>query len=572
MLTVEELLKQSRQKTLKRAGGRKMPKNLAKFKAFCSMSLLAQERDAAQELLPLAREFVRRTKHLYYHYKPANHPRRNQVAFHCSDAVIRLVKGGNRSGKSHGTAMDVSMAVRGEHPVIPEPEKDQLFWIVSAKYRTLQNGIWKHLKKMLPPWDIVRYGPNVPNYDMPSFLVYRHKHSVTGVYYHHTIEFLSSSGGEQARERMTSAPVDYICVDEEIDWRTWDELRARIIDTGGRIAISATLYRSDPWLLDLEEFALSDPDIDCFTLNTEQALEDGHIHERQFKQLVKGMTKEEYAVRILGESRRAYGRVYSNLTEKNIMADDFIPKDWRRYCAIDPGHSTAAVLYIAALPTGHYWVYREIYLQKSDWKELAVAMRQAEGWVWDEQRELWKPGPNYESIYVRLIDPAGFAHTMTGEQGAGDLLNVHYGFDCVPARNDVEYGISLCRRDLENEINGKPVCRIFESCLYFQRELSRYKRAVDTADARKHERRAVPIRRDNHLMDDWRYIKIYGIEPSVDSSGMPAEEVQRVGGLLGASGGPLTTEGNAIAAARKAIFKPGDERQAVHSQGLGDQY
>jgi hypothetical protein len=571
--TLKELLSKGHHGSLKTHKGKRLvDTDIPKYyKAFLSLGALLDERDSALELIPLAREFERRRNHEYHNYEPANHPLRDQLGFHLSTAIIRLVKGGNRSGKSYAAAMDICMVARGEHPSVPEPERDQLIWVISESYRTLQNGIWAHMKQMLPSWDIVSYGAKVPMHDVPSAILVRHKHSKTGVVYTHKVEFISSAGGEQARKRMQSAAVDYISIDEEIDWRTWDELRARIIDRAGRICISATLYRSEPWLTELEEYALSDPDIDCFTLDTEQAMRDGDISEPHFRQLVKGMSKEEIDVRIHGLSRKAHGRVYSNFREKNIMNDREVSKDLRRYCAIDPGHHTAAVLYIAALPAGGYWCYREIYLEKSHWEELAHAMRRAEGWKWNEGRKAWEKTPDTENIYCRIIDVQGFARTMTGDLGAGDLLNQEYGFDCVPSMSGVEFGIDLCRRDLEHEINGKPICRVFGSLTKFQREIMRYKRGSDTADARRHERTSAPIRRNNHLMDCWRYIRMHGIT-SGEESGMPPEAVQELSGIIGTSSGPMNTEREAIKAAKRSLKGHEIEKQPTHTMGLGDQY
>ena len=79
---------------------------------------LADERKALGFIWPILEEFQRRLDHPYFLYVPDNHPDRNQQSFHESEDGIRLLFGGNQSGKSRAGSQEIAWWLMNDHPFL----------------------------------------------------------------------------------------------------------------------------------------------------------------------------------------------------------------------------------------------------------------------------------------------------------------------------------------------------------------------------------------------------------------------------------------------------------------------
>jgi hypothetical protein len=463
--------------------------------------------DLLNSIFPLMEEMERRIHHPGLAWIPDDHPERNQLAFHQSDKRIRLLFGGNQSGKSHAAAMEVAWAVGGIHPFLKVREPCQVY-VISATLRNLKMGVWRHLQNVLFEWDVKRFGPRLAG-DVPVSIE-MHNGS--------TIEFISGEGAEQAREKLASAAVDLVVIDEEIHPVLWDELMARRLAYGGKVIISATLLRSEDWILELEERAeLGDPTVDLFRLRTRRAMDLGHVDRQTFEEMDAHLSEEDKQVRLEGHSRRRQGLVYPEFTKKHIIDEPFeIPADWTRYCSIDPGWRTAAVLWGAVSPDGKAVIYREGYFHSRTYKELAEFIFRAEGYIKipapdKECGYRFIVGPDTEPIFTRWIDPAGFQHSATGEVGIAAMLASEYAMYCSPANNQVHVGIEMVKQRLMLGMDGQPGLKIFRSAApNLIKEFKQY-RWVEDRGGRSHERSDSPVKRNDHALDALRYMLIGGM-------------------------------------------------------------
>lgn len=453
--------------------------------------------------------------HPGYFYVPDSNPGRNQLGFHKSKRMHRVLLGGNQSGKSRAAAQEIRWWAMQDHPHQKTPTAPKI-WVISASYTTLEEGIWKHLQDIMPGWEIKRRGQIIPHTDIPQKVILR-----SGA----EIRFISAVGSNTARRKTQAAAIDLLVIDEEVEDVVYEELMVRRLAKGAKSVVSATAVESVEWLVNLEErFEEGDKNVDVFRLDTREAARAGHVDKEVLRDLEAMITDEEKAVRIEGKTRRRQGLVYPEFTPDFICDPFEIPKDWARYMAIDPGWNIFAVLWIAISPDRRSYVYRELYEHATTARTIADKIYGAEGWslngAWrddgsDVYAAKWLINPEVsEPITQRWIDPAEFGSNPGGGLKVGNILAGEHGIVCVPARNDVEYGIEMVRRTLVPGWDGIPRTQIFSTCRNFLKERAKYRRRNPRTFSRDtNERKAAPVKKADHLMDCWRYIVAGGAEP-----------------------------------------------------------
>lgn len=451
-----------------------------------------------RELITLFEEIQERDNHESVKYSPLP----KQEPFHKSKVWIRLVLGGNRSGKSRSAAQEIYWTWSGTHPYQEVPKKARI-WCLSAEYRTLYEGIWLHLQKIIPPWDIAKVGSKIPGWDIPSYI-----ESKTGS----RIDFISSQGGKDARKKVQAAEIDLLSVDEEISGELWTELRFRLVSKGGRVIISATLVESEDWLIDLEAAAeQGSADVAVFRLDTR---ENTHNSQEILDKFIGSLSQDDFEVRILGKSRRVKGLVYAAFNgdvgrpESNVIKPRKIPDNYNRIMVYDPGFRTSAALWVAISPTLKAIAYREMYLHSVSLAEVVQFIRRAEGYVYEDG--IWQPGPKTEVVSTRIIDPAGFHRMTDGTPSIGDRLATDYELFFIKGFNDKRTNIEDGRKLLEVQTDGTPGFVVFDTLENFLSERRKYRIRGATPGRDRDEGKDLPIKKDDHLMNCFEYFSSSG--------------------------------------------------------------
>lgn len=456
-------------------------------------------------------ELKRRSIHAINIYEPTTHPEHNQLSLHKSTCKYRLGFGGNQSGKSHMAAFEIACWARGNHPYRSIPEGSIEIWVLSAEYVTIRTGIYRHLLDILPDWDIVERGPNVPGHRLPTFIAVR-RLNAEGIESVCTITFMSCKG--ENRQKFQAAAVDLISIDEEIPEEIWEEIQARTLATGGEFIISATLVESYDWILKLEQRAEEkDPRVFLTRLNTAF---NPYINAEALEELTEQWSDETKEYRLYGRSRRSTGLVYNNWTnERNVIKPFTIPEDWPRYNSIDPGIRTTAVLWIAVGPNQRQYVYRELYLHNEPLYEVARAIKRCEGWILNKELSnsfkhfVWERSDiEPERIYLRVIDPSSQRRSEAGDDPILIRLGNLYGINCIPADNQKQAGIESCRFCLDDLEDGLPGLQVFDTCINFIEERRRYRIRSTVNKKDRNDTIDEPIKSKDHLMDAWRYIEM----------------------------------------------------------------
>jgi hypothetical protein len=432
-----------------------------------------------RKLLALIEELKSRKRHPFNTFEPYNDAQNN---FLKSAKYIRLLFGGNRSGKSHCAAYDAIRTLSGQNSVGKNYNRPRV-WCISSEYRTLAEGLWHHIDRMLPKWWIKKRSANIPGWGIPLYIQLKDEYGGG------RIDFISGQGGEEARRKLQAARVDGVYIDEEIDGLMFHELEMRLLDTGGHIVISATLVRSEDWILELErEAEEGSPDVDVYRLKTD---ENPHLTKEAVSRIYHKLSPEEREVRIYGLSRKTTGVIYRDQWVPELVVEprELDPKHYR-LVAIDPGFRVFAALFLSYdRKEKEYILYDEIYLRETTLEKAAKEIK---------NRTSVLPVDEY------IIDPAGFRHREDGGPGVAIVLQTHHDIPVSPAQNDIQSGIEITRSMI-----ARKKFRVFNTLKNFLFERSRYRFRPPSTNRDRDEGGEKPLSRDDHLMDCWRYLNMW---------------------------------------------------------------
>lgn len=454
------------------------------------------------EAIRILEELQRRSEHSFHKYTPFI----GQESFHKSGKYVRLLLGGNQSGKSRAAAQEIAWWFTHSHPFRQIPDKPVLIYVISTEYMTLQVGIYRHLSNIIPDWEIQDRGPKVQGHNMNSYLISKRGD---------TIQFMSAKGNEEARRKFQAAEVDFCSIDEEIDQYIWDELQARMITTGGCFAITATLAESYDWIVELERRGeRNDPHVFLTRLNTTENI---YANKEQVNRLAELWDEDTKQIRFYGHSRRQFGLVYKGFTSEHIIESFDIPKSWPRWQVLDPGYRTFAGLWGTVTPFGQRIIYRELYLHQSELGDVVEEIQL------NEQNE---------QICCRIVDDKEGSRLITGQLGVMSQLATYYGLYYTPAIKAVFAGIEEVRQNFKLPPAGEPdycytldnkeeitlsrKCRlmIFSSCTNLINELQNYKIRPPTVKRDRNDPVDQPVKKRDHLCDCLRYWLI--LQPKYD--------------------------------------------------------
>ena len=180
---------------------------------------------------------------------------------------------------------------------------------------------------------------------------------------------ITCKSADSGREKMQSASVDLVWIDEECDEDVFDELFQRTLDCAGRIVITLTPLNDvgsgakSPWIFNLyQEFKKGiRKDTHFISLSS---LDNPFIPESEkilMKQKWAGHVEE--GARLRGEFVRRAGLVYSQWDrDKHILKKQTLPADWRRIVSIDPAATgVTAAVWAAISPRNDIYIYRVYY-------------------------------------------------------------------------------------------------------------------------------------------------------------------------------------------------------------------
>lgn len=191
---------------------------------------------AVARLRLILKELKKRDEILYYRYDVAG---AKHLEFHKSQAKIKIMKGGNRSGKTTAMIQEMFMLMMGEHPFRKDFTVPSRWWFIVSDFKKLveSGGIWQKLKEQAPTG--FRFIDDKNGYKV----IAPNKSELT------------VKSVEQGVKAFTTASLNGFAVDERISGMTeigkniQAQIRARIVDYPDSIGlITADPLGEDEWL------------------------------------------------------------------------------------------------------------------------------------------------------------------------------------------------------------------------------------------------------------------------------------------------------------------------------------
>ena len=372
-------------------------------------------------------------------------PYGDQVNFLKSPAKIRLITGGNRTGKSTVGVIETIAHLMGFRPDgnrdhLPSGPVDILA-MVNDRRKSVDKILMKKIQTFCPKDWITHSRNGTDGY--PEVLTF-------------------STGSRLYIGSYKQDPATY----EGHDWHgVWfDEppprpvfvsVRRGCLDHGGRIWFTLTPLAC-PWIYS-ELYAKADGHrIGTFHLDL---MDNPHISEQEKESFIKDLLPEEVEARIHGKFSHLSGSIFPTFARDKHVIDDFkIPDEWPRFMVMDPHDRRPSYMaWFAVNPQDQIICYKEwphdefgkIKTAHKSVRDYAAIIRIEEG---------------TEKIYERIIDP-NFGKTpsiMTGTTLIEEYAN--HGLDFYSEiNNDIQLGHQRIHERLRTDL-GEPKLLVMRSC------------------------------------------------------------------------------------------------------------
>ncbi|MBQ7327173.1 MAG: terminase family protein [Clostridia bacterium] len=182
-------------------------------------------------------------------------------------------------------------------------------------------------------------------------------------------------------------------------------------------------------------------------------LDDNHfltMSDPQYKSRLLALPDKERKALLYGDWNIFEGQYFEEFDERTHVCEPFpIPKEWRRYRAIDYGLDMLAGVYVAVNSEGRAYVYRE-----AGGSNLPIS---------SAARCVLDACEKDESFYITLAPPDLWNRSQeTGRSKA--LLFSEAGLTLSKSNNDREAGWLAIKELLKLDANGEPRLKIFSTC------------------------------------------------------------------------------------------------------------
>lgn len=450
-------------------------------------------------------ELVQRRREALKLYEPSP----IQQAGHQAMALIRLMLGGNRSGKTTWAASEVARAVTGQDEWNKWPKSDGNFIVVGKDGSHIGKVMYPrlfhsrrnflvirdevtNLFRAWRPWhqpDVDRKhltrsaGPLIPPRFVKEVSWYSKKDSIPRVaklvngweLYFYSSE-ADPPGGFAA---------DGAWFDEEIlrgsEWV--EEIMARLVDRAGRMIWSATPQNATEELFNLhvqaqeEAATMPVPNVEEWVVHLDQNVYTPKEVRDKFKERMMRRGEESYQVRVEGKFAIEGFRVYPEYGDGHKCKRFIVPEDWTLWVIVDPGRQVCAVLFLAVpgpkceeKHRGHIYFCDELYIKSADARQFGrqlkrkLAGRVPRGYIIDKHE-----GRKHDTGSGRTIEEQ---YSRQIKRRRLQSIDTSYSFAAGPP--DPEGNREAMREWLTPDDAGHVKLRVFEDLINFDREMKAY--------------------------------------------------------------------------------------------------
>jgi len=423
------------------------------------------------------------------------------------DIKIYGLLGGNRSSKTErGAFLAVAWLMGKEYfqdepswkfvKDLPIPEHGVNIWIVGLDFSVIRDVLWN---------EKLRRGHRHPGLlpQTPSPLITRISDSEfqVQVNVNGRKSSLTCKSADSGREKMQSASVDLVIIDEEPESEIFDELYQRTVDCGGKIILTLTPLNDigsgirKPWVYDLyKEFKAGRQDVIFLQLS---ALDNPFIpEEEKIKLKEKWLGHPEERARLYGEFIQRSGMVYPMWDNTKHLIKPFnIPYEWRRIASIDPAATgVTACIWAAISPRNDVYFYREYYNSNLIVSEHAKNILARNG---GDKIDTW------------LIDPFWASARNAESHKQGSQLFREAGIPVRLANREADFALNVMREYLNASLDSSarhPKLFIFNTLQAFRTEIEGYVWDFYGKGNNKGQSKDKPLKRADHLMNSSQYL------------------------------------------------------------------
>ena len=431
-----------------------------------------------------------------------------QVQFHQSVALIRLMLGGNRSGKTTCAAVEVARAVTGQDKYGKWPKSDGNFIITGKDGSHIGKVMYPRLfssrrnfmvirdqetglLRAWRPWDesdqkrkeeCRSAGPLIPRRFVKEVSWYSKKDNIPRVVKlvnGWELYFFSSEADPPG-----GFAADGAWFDEEIlrgtEWT--EEVMARLVDRQGRFLWSATPQNATEELFNLhaqaqEESGSLSPAVEEWIVHLDQNVYTPVDAREKFKERMRRRGEDSYQVRVEGKFAIEGFRVYPEWGDHHKCKRFEIPDDWTIYVVTDPGRQVCASLFVAVPGPksavehrNHVYLYAELYIKNADARQFGRSMkrkldkRMARAYIIDKQE-----GRKHDTGSGRSIEDQ-YSRQLKRRR----LQSIDTGYSFIGGSPDPAGNREAVREWLTEDDSGFVKLRVFDDLINFDREMKNY--------------------------------------------------------------------------------------------------
>ena len=213
-----------------------------------------------------------------------------------------------------------------------------------------------------------------------------------------------------------------------------------------------------------------------------------------YKQRLMAMPERERKALLDGDWNVFEGQYFEEFGTETHVCDPFpIPREWRRYRAIDYGLDMLAGVYVAVSPDNRVYMYRE-----AGGSNLPIS---------DAAKKILDASEREESFYATLAPPDLWNRSQeTGRSKATIFYDA--GLSLTKSNNNREAGWLALKELLKIQDDGKPMLQIFSNCTEMIKCLPALQR-----DERQPTDCATEPHEFTHYPDALRYFAIFWWRP-----------------------------------------------------------
>lgn len=283
-------------------------------------------------------------------------PFAEQLKFFKDDSLTRLLRCGNRSGKTFSTMRDLAWKITRTHPYrkkwrMPyELSRKKEFWIAGPSYDFVDSTMWEmYLKNFIPDW----YYTDDEGKEM---ITYTNMHHIDTITFRNgdTIECKSYSQSDLA---VMGRAIDDLTIDEmPRSLKLLSELITRTLDRDGEVTMGFTPIVED---VEIKNYLDESPTVSkhSWSLVANPHYRDNPERLQRAMDEWANLPEQERNTRIKGDwyYERKGGRVFEGL--KWEIIDDFrVPHEWRRARIVDPAAHVTGFTEWAEDPVNNKWI------------------------------------------------------------------------------------------------------------------------------------------------------------------------------------------------------------------------